>query len=101
VSDIRHPLQEFDRMMIQWAQDSQMPLHVLLTKSDKLKKGPAKNTMLDVKRALKDFDGEVTVQTFSALKKEGLDQLKIRLTDWLTPDEADQVIEELTDQDPQ
>lgn len=99
VSDIRHPLQEFDRMMIQWAEDSQMPLHILLTKADKLKKGPAKNTMLDVKRALKDFQGEASVQTFSALKKEGLDQLKSRLTEWLTPDEADQAIDELIDQD--
>lgn len=99
VSDIRHPLQEFDRMMIKWAEDSQMPLHVLLTKADKLKKGPAKNTLLEVKHTLKDFQGEVTFQTFSALKKEGLDQLKNRLTDWLTPDEADQALEELTDQD--
>ncbi|GLQ32971.1 ribosome biogenesis GTP-binding protein YihA/YsxC [Litoribrevibacter albus] len=97
VSDIRHPLQEFDRMMIKWAEDSQMPLHVLLTKSDKLKKGPAKNTMLDVKRALKDFGGEVSVQTFSALKREGLDQLKQRLTEWLTQDDADELIEELLD----
>jgi GTP-binding protein len=84
VSDIRHPLTEFDRMMIQWAEDSQMPLHVLLTKADKLKRGPAKSTMLAVKKALKDFDGEVTVQTFSSLKKDGLDQLKLKMTDWLT-----------------
>ena len=101
VSDIRHPLQEFDRMMIQWAEDSQMPLHILLTKSDKLKKGPAKNTMLDVKRALKDFDGEVSVQTFSALKREGLDQLKQRLNEWLIVDDADELIDELIDADPE
>ena len=37
LSDIRHPLKEFDRMMIDWAVQSDLPLHILLTKSDKLK----------------------------------------------------------------
>jgi len=97
VSDIRHPLTEFDRMMIQWAEDSQMALHVLLTKADKLKKGPAKNTMLEVKRALKDFSGDVSVQTFSALKRDGLDQLKQRMTEWLSYEDAEELIENLLD----
>jgi GTP-binding protein len=95
VSDIRHPLTEFDRMMIQWAEDSKMALHILLTKADKLKRGPAKNTMLDVKKAVKDFEGDVSVQTFSALKKEGLDQLKQRMTEWLTVEQADELIEQI------
>jgi len=101
VSDIRHPLTEFDRMMIQWAEDSQMALHVLLTKADKLKKGPAKNTMLEVKRALKDFSGDVSVQTFSALKRDGLDQLKQRMTEWLSYEEAEELIENLLDDEDQ
>ena len=101
VSDIRHPLTEFDRMMIQWAEDSQMALHVLLTKADKLKKGPAKNTMLEVKRALKDFSGDVSVQTFSALKRDGLDQLKQRMTEWLSFEEAEELIENLLDDEDQ
>jgi len=101
VSDIRHPLTEFDRMMIQWAEDSQMALHVLLTKADKLKKGPAKNTMLEVKRALKDFSGDVSVQTFSALKRDGLDQLKQRMTEWLSYEDAEELIENLLDDEDQ
>ncbi len=99
VSDIRHPMTDFDKMMIDWAEESGMPLHVLLTKSDKLKRGPAKATMLDVTRQLKDFKGEVTVQTFSALKREGLDQLKARLNDWLRYEEAEQVIDYLSEDD--
>ena len=38
LSDIRHPLKEFDRLMIDWANQSDLPLHILLTKADKLKK---------------------------------------------------------------
>ncbi|GAA3942718.1 ribosome biogenesis GTP-binding protein YihA/YsxC [Litoribacillus peritrichatus] len=99
VSDIRHPLTEFDQMMIDWAQQSNMPLHVLLTKADKLKRGPAKNTMLDVTRALKDFQGEVSVQTFSALKRDGLDQLKNRLNEWLSAEDIEPFIDALIDED--
>lgn len=53
LSDIRHPLKEFDRMMIDWAVQSNLPLHLLLTKSDKLKRGAAQNVMLEVRRSLR------------------------------------------------
>ena len=56
LSDIRHPLKDFDRMMIDWAVQSGLPLHLLLTKSDKLKRGAAQNTLLAVQKELKPFD---------------------------------------------
>ena len=40
--DIRHPMKEFDEHMIQWAISANMPLHILLTKADKLNFGAAK-----------------------------------------------------------
>ena len=40
--DIRHPLQEFDLQMLNWAAQAGLPVHILLTKSDKLKRGPAR-----------------------------------------------------------
>ena len=43
VMDIRHPMKEFDQMMVDWCAATGVPLHVLLTKSDKLKKGPAQS----------------------------------------------------------
>lgn len=86
VMDIRHPMQEFDTMMINWAIEVEMPVHILLTKSDKLKKGPAQSTLLKVRKSMQDagVDDLVTVQTFSALKRAGVDQLQQKLNQWLT-----------------
>lgn len=86
VMDIRHPMKEFDHMMVNWCQNSHMPLHVLLTKSDKLKRGPAQSTLLTIRKELTQVLGDlVTVQTFSALKKQNVDQLRQRLDLWLVP----------------
>jgi GTP-binding protein len=83
--DIRQPLKDFDTMMLNWAIEAEMPAHILLTKSDKLKRGPAKNTLLSVKKHIKEanIDSLVSVQTFSALKKEGIQQLEEVLNEWL------------------
>lgn len=87
--DIRHPMQEFDCFMLNWSLEIAMPLHVLLTKSDKLSRGAAKNTQLKVQQHLNKSQGDNkiwTVQTFSALKGEGLPQLEQVLTQWLKLD---------------
>ncbi|MCF7969544.1 MAG: ribosome biogenesis GTP-binding protein YihA/YsxC [Methylococcaceae bacterium] len=82
VMDIRHPLTEFDWQMITWCNYSNKPLHILLTKADKLNHGAAKNTLLAVQRELKDLDMPVSLQLFSALKKNGVDEIHQRLDDW-------------------
>lgn len=81
--DCRHPLQEFDRMMLSWAQASKMPIHILLTKADKLKKGPANNSLLTVRKELASSQALVSVQLFSSLKKSGLTELQSTLATWL------------------
>ena len=81
LSDIRHPLKEFDRMMIDWAVKSNLPLHLLLTKSDKLKRGAAQNTLLKVSEELKELN-DVSVQLFSSVKKTGLDEVKSKISKW-------------------
>lgn len=87
--DVRHPLKEFDQMMIDWCQSAQMPLHILLTKADKLKRGPAQNTLLQLKRTLDvSNDPLITIQLFSALKKTGVDQLRERLSNLLLAEEG-------------
>jgi len=83
VMDIRHPLTEFDLMMCNWAVDCEMPVHILLTKSDKLKKGPRQNTMFAVKKELAFMGDLLTLQTFSSLKKEGTETLRLQLSGWL------------------
>jgi len=90
VMDIRHPLTEFDIMMCDWALDVQMPVHILLTKSDKLKRGPAQSTRLKVKKTMERMGDLLTVQTFSSLKKEGTDELQKQISAFLsTPTEDD------------
>ncbi|WOG28006.1 ribosome biogenesis GTP-binding protein YihA/YsxC [Endozoicomonas sp. 8E] len=86
--DIRHPLKEFDRMMVQWSIESKMPLHILLTKSDKFKSGVAKQSLNNLKRELSEYP-QISIQLFSALKKTGVDQLAQRLDTWLLSDEEE------------
>jgi len=82
--DVRHPLQPFDQQMLGWALQASMPVHILLTKADKLKKGPAKSTLLKVRAQLKAQEELVSVQLFSALKHSGHEELQRVLNAWLT-----------------
>ena len=84
LSDIRHPLKQYDLTMIAWATESNLPLHLLITKSDKLKHGAAQNALLRVRKETAALPG-VSVQLFSSLKKTGLDEAKEIITKWLTP----------------
>ena len=87
--DIRHPLQDYDRQMLNWAAQAGLPVHILLTKSDKLKRGPAQSTLLKVESFLREMDPGITlltVQTFSSLKKLGLPELEAQINHWLSAD---------------
>ncbi|ODN42782.1 ribosome biogenesis GTP-binding protein YihA/YsxC [Piscirickettsia litoralis] len=79
--DIRHPFKPYDEMMISWAVSSGLPMHILLTKSDKLKRGAASQTLLSVKKKLSDHE-DISVQLFSSLKKTGVDQARDVLDAW-------------------
>ena len=95
--DVRHPLQPFDEQMLNWALAAHMPVHILLTKADKLKKGPANNSLLSVRKTLKEHQDLVSVQLFSALKHTGHEQLIQVLNGWLTDTSVyeDEEIEEV------
>ncbi|MGZ4957808.1 MAG: ribosome biogenesis GTP-binding protein YihA/YsxC [Methylomonas sp.] len=82
VMDIRHPLTEFDWQMVEWCEHANLPLHILLTKADKLKFGAAKNTLLQVQRELSQVSIVVTLQLFSALNKTGIDDIHQVLDEW-------------------
>ena len=64
LSDIRHPLKKFDRMMIECAVQAGLPLQLHLTKADKLKRGATQKTLLKVEKEVTVFDN-VSVQLFS------------------------------------
>lgn len=91
VMDIRHPLKEFDEMMLEWASTNGVKVHALLTKSDKLKRGAAKSTMLQVKKEMKARGVEASAQTFSGLNGDGVDVLRIKLAEWLELENPDEI----------
>lgn len=79
VMDIRHPMREFDQQMLAWCHAAQIDCHILLTKADKLKRGPAQSTLLKIRRELPP---NATAQVFSSLKKIGLEELIDKLSVW-------------------
>ena len=74
VMDCRHPFKPFDQMMLDWCVNSKVPIHILLTKSDKLKRGAASAAKLSALKVVKDLPS-VSVQLFSSLKKVGVSEL--------------------------
>jgi GTP-binding protein len=85
VMDIRHPMRPFDTQMLDWCEAARLPCHVLLTKADKLKRGPAKSTLLGVEKQLPQ---SASLQLFSAREGQGRDQLITTLNKWYELDEA-------------
>ncbi len=80
--DCRHPLKETDQHMIRWAQHSNVPLHVLLTKVDKLSFSAAKASLSTVNNTLSQYNA--SVQLFSATKAIGIDEAKEQLNNWFS-----------------
>ncbi|WHQ75510.1 ribosome biogenesis GTP-binding protein YihA/YsxC [Pantoea sp. Lij88] len=95
--DIRHPLKDLDRQMIQWSVESGIPVLLLLTKADKLASGARKAQLNIVREAALEFVGDVQVELFSSLKKIGVDKVRQKLDSWfntLEPAVEDQDAEE-------
>jgi len=80
--DIRHPLQAFDNQMLEWTGHIGLPVHILLTKSDKLTRGAANATLFKLRNALKTRSEKITVQLFSAFNRQGVEQLHAALDNW-------------------
>lgn len=80
IVDIRRGLSEFDRRMLAFAESVGLPVHVLLTKCDKLKRGQAARALLEARREL---GGIATVQQFSAQSREGEGEAREKLEEFL------------------
>jgi GTP-binding protein len=83
VMDCRHPLKPFDRNLMQWCAARGLPVHLLLTKADKLTRSAATATLAAVRREITQSGCSGSAQLFSALKKQGLEELQQVLFDWL------------------
>jgi len=81
--DVRHPMKEFDLQMLEWSNQIGLPVHILLTKADKLGRGAAAKNLQQVRNEIGPFGDGVTAQLFSALKRHGIDEAHEVLDGWL------------------
>jgi GTP-binding protein len=84
--DCRHPMTDYDRQMLAWCAEVRLPVHILLTKADKLKRGPAGNTLLQIRKQLPALHAGASVQLFSSLRHSGVDEAREVLNQWLSAD---------------
>lgn len=82
--DIRHPLKDHDRLIIDWSLAANLPALILLTKADKLGVNARREAVGEVKHLLSEFGGNFTVIAFSAWNKIGIDEVRIVLSDWFS-----------------
>ena len=82
--DIRTPLRDHDRMIIDWSIAANLPCLILLTKADKFGVNKRKEMVGEVKTQLSEFDGNFTIIAFSALRKIGIDETRNVLKNWFT-----------------
>lgn len=83
VSDIRHALTDFDRQMLAYCQARALPCVVLLSKADKLNRGPALTARRQVLAEIADLGIPTQVIVFSAQAKSGVDEARRALADLL------------------
>ena len=89
IMDSRRPLLELDRQMLNFFRDTGRPVHILLSKSDKLSRSDQQQTLNMVRRELADYPG-VSVQLFSSLKKTGTEQVEQVVIGWFDAVEKEQ-----------
>lgn len=83
IMDSRHPLTDLDRGLINWFLPTGKPIHVLLSKADKLNRQQCAETLRQVRQQLGEMGGQLSVQLFSSLKKIGIDEAEAVLGRWL------------------
>ncbi|HXU93578.1 MAG TPA: ribosome biogenesis GTP-binding protein YihA/YsxC [Gallionella sp.] len=83
IMDSRHPLTALDEGMLDWFAPTGKPVHVLLTKSDKLSRQQATKTLSSVKSYLNEHFPNCSVQLFSSLKKLGMEEAEAVIAGWL------------------
>ncbi len=81
--DIRHPLTSLDESMLALCRKAGLPVHVLLTKADKISYGKGSGVLQKICQRLGQ-DEAISVQRFSALKKTGVEQARARITEMLS-----------------
>ena len=84
IMDSRHPLKALDIQMLDFFHITGRPVHILLSKADKLSKNDQIKTLAAVKKSLKPYTErqKISVQLFSSLKKQGMDEVNQVVGSW-------------------
>jgi GTP-binding protein len=83
IMDARHPLTSLDQQMLNWFASTGRPVHVLLSKSDKLSRQEAQKTLHQVRTELRKLADNYTAQLFSSSKKQGVEEAEEIVGGWL------------------
>ncbi len=83
IMDARHPLTPLDEQMLGWFASTGKPVHVLLSKSDKLTRQEGQKTLRAVQARLREYAPNYTAQLFSSLKKQGMEEAEEVIGAWL------------------
>ena len=87
IMDARHPLKDLDWQMIEFFSVTKKPLHIVLSKSDKLTNQEKIQVLNKVTKELADFGKLLSIQLFSSPKRQGIDELAAKLNQWLSVNE--------------
>ena len=82
IMDARHPMKPIDVQLLDWFKVTGKPVHVLLTKADKLSKSQAASQLAKAEAILRDEYEEYTVQLFSSASRLGLKQAEATINGW-------------------
>lgn len=92
--DARRPFTDLDCQMVEWFLPTGKPIHVLLTKADKLTSSENALALRETRRVLADYAKQaagtatLTAQLFSSLKRRGIEEAQQRIAGWLALPEA-------------
>ena len=83
IMDIRHPLTDLDRHLLNWFRPTGKPIHILLSKADKVSRSQATQVMRTVQAELDTAGFSARVQVFSSTHRIGLEEPEALIRQWL------------------
>ncbi len=86
--DSRHPFTDLDFQLLEWIQQSPRPVHILLTKADKLNRQECNRILKGARDQLASMPGLYTVQLFSGASKLGVEEAREKILEWMRPAEV-------------
>ncbi len=83
VMDIRHPMKDLDQQLLQYCDEQQLAVHILLNKADKLSNNEISKKVAFVEECLASYSSNITYQVFSALRGLGVKELHGLMDEWM------------------